>query len=120
MFDTASVRDCADALSLIVAMPYPCWLAGTAVNTAVWTVFSQNVLNEMKLFVFLELLPWRIHVLYSLRKSPVWLRTCMPMLLGSLSIIGCPERLANVTLQKRGKVSAPNPIKGCQLAAIAI
>ncbi len=74
----------------------------------------------MKLFVLLVLSPWRIHVLYSLAKSPLGLRTCTPMLTVSLSIIRCPERLANVTLQKRHKVSTSNPIKRCQLVPIAV
>ncbi len=44
----------------------------------------------------------------------------MPMLILSLLVMGWPERLAKVTQQKRRKVSTSNPIKGCQLAAIAI
>ncbi len=39
---------------------------------------------------------------------------------GSLLVIGCPERLGNVTKQKRCKVSTSNLIEGCQSAAIAI
>ncbi len=41
------------------------------------------------------------------------------MLTVSLSVIICPERLANVMPPKRRKVSTSNPIEGCQLAAIA-
>ncbi len=110
---------CADVLLLVATMPYPCWLAGTAVNAAIWTEISQKVLKEKKSFVLLASLPQRIQVLYSLGKSPVWLRTRTPMSTMSLSVIGWPERLAKVMPQKRRKVSTSNPIEKCQLATIA-
>ncbi len=69
--NTASVSKCANALLLVAAMPYLCWLAGTAVNAAIWTAFSQKVLKERKSFVLLALLLRRIHNLHSLRKSPM-------------------------------------------------
>ncbi len=101
-------------------MPYACWLAGTVVNAAIWIVFSENVLKEAKLFILLALLSRRIHVLYSLGKSPMRLRMRTQMLTVSLFIIGCPERLAKVMPQKKREVSTSNPIEGCRLAANAI
>jgi hypothetical protein len=117
-FDTTSVKD--SASSSVLAMPYPCWLAGTEVNAAIWTVFSQNDLKATKLLVFLALLPRRIHALYSLAKRPVRLSARTPMSTVSLLVIGCPEKLANVMPQKRRKVSTSNPIEGYQLVAIAV
>ncbi len=111
-FDTASVRDSA-SLS-VAAMPYLCWLAGTEVNAAIWTAFSQNDLKAAKSLVLLASLPRRIHTLYFLAKRPVQLSTRMPMLMVSLLVIGCSERLANVTPRKRRKVSTSNPIEWCQ------
>ncbi len=58
-FDTASMRD--SASSLVTAMPYPCWFAGTEINAAMWTAFSQNDLKAAKSLVLLALLPRRIH-----------------------------------------------------------
>ncbi len=117
-FDTASMRDSA-SLS-VAAMPYQCWLAGTETNTTIWTAFSQNDSKAAKLLVLLASSLWRIHALYSLAKRPVQLSTRTPMSMVLLSVIGCPERLANVTPQKRCKVSTSNPIEGCQLAAIVV
>ncbi len=117
-FDTALVRDSASLL--IVAMSYPCWLAGTEVNAAIWTAFSQSDLKAEKSLVLLALLPCRIHALYSLAKRPVQLSTWTPMSTVSLLAIGCPERLANVMPWKRRKASTSNPIEGCHLAAIAV
>ncbi len=110
---------CANASSSVAAILYPCWLAGTGVNAAIWTAFTQKVLKETKSFILLASLPQRIHVLYSLGKSPVQLRTRTPMSTVSLSEMGWPERLAKVTPQKRCKVST-SPTEGCQLEAIAI
>jgi hypothetical protein len=55
-FDTASVRD--SVFSSFAAMPYLCWLAGTEVNAAIWTAFSQNDLKAAKSLVLLVPLPW--------------------------------------------------------------
>ncbi len=84
---------CANASLLVMAMPYPCWLARTVVNAAIWVAFSQKVFKEMKSFVLLALLPQRVQVLYSLKKSPVQLRMQTPMLTVSLSVIERRERL---------------------------
>jgi hypothetical protein len=117
-FDTASVRDSVSLL--VVAIPYPCWLAGTEVNAVIWTAFYHSDLKAAQLLVLLALSPQRIHALYFLAKRPVRLSTRMPMLTVLLLVIGCPERLANVTPWKRRKVSTSNLIEGCQLAAIAV
>ncbi len=117
-FDTASVRGIVS--SLVAAMPYLCWLAGTEVNATIWTAFSQNDLKAAKSLVLLALLPRRIHALYSLAKMLVLLSTWTPMSTVSLLVIGCPERLANVTPRKRREVRTLNPIEGCQPAAIAM
>ena len=68
--ETASVRDAVSS-SFANPMPYPCVLAGTAVNAAIWTAFSQKLLNAAKSIALLGSSPRRIHALYSLPNSPV-------------------------------------------------
>ncbi len=77
------MSNCANALSSVAAMLYPCLPVGMTVDTEILTEFSQKVLKETKLLVLLASLPWRIHILYSLGKSPVQLSMCTPMLMVS-------------------------------------